>query len=355
MATTASALKKSLSKSPNGFKEKADNIEKYVHSAIDKLKEDYDKSQDEIKQWKEIANVQKIKINNLENTITELNNKISEMEKIISSQQAEKRVLITTKNSVIEKYNALRKNAAKLESFRKSIVSMVEVTPQTSLQIENETFPDALELDHIETQVSGNKSVSFFTLNDDVNNSLFNIGQDIIDKQQLISPNSTYHFDNSIIGNAKNNKQVSNDSQNNKDISNDEVASKLAKLDSTMIDSSYYLKQSTNNNNNTNNNNCNNNNNNNNNSGNNNGQKIDASQLYKKIKESLKESEFEDFASNITNFNNGTQSADETVRNIGQIIKNRNLFIQMRTLIYKALAENTFSINSVSQSSVKVK
>jgi hypothetical protein len=27
----------------------------------------------------------------------------------------------------------------------------------------------------------------------------------------------------------------------------------------------------------------------------------------------------------------------------------------MRTLIYKALAENTFSINSVSQSSIKVK
>jgi len=84
-------------------------------------------------------------------------------------------------------------------------------------------------------------------------------------------------------------------------------------------------------------------------------QKIDASQLYKKIKESLQESEFEEFASNITNFNNGTQNADETVRNIGQIIKNRNLFIQMRTLIYKALAENTFSINSVSQSSIKVK
>jgi len=33
--------------------------------------------------------------------------------------KAEKRVLITTKNSVIEKYNALRKNAAQLESFRK--------------------------------------------------------------------------------------------------------------------------------------------------------------------------------------------------------------------------------------------
>ena len=69
----------------------------------------------------------------------------------------------------------------------------------------------------------------------------------------------------------------------------------------------------------------------------------------------MQESEFEEFASNITNFNNGTQSADETVKNIGQIIKNRNLFIQMRTLIYKALAENTFSINSVSQSSIKVK
>ncbi|OUM68724.1 hypothetical protein PIROE2DRAFT_3575, partial [Piromyces sp. E2] len=108
-----------------------------------------------------------------------------------------------------------------------------------------------------------------------------------------------------IIGNNKNttNKQTIGESPNSKD---NDVASKLAKLDNSMI-------------------------------------------------ESLQESEFEEFASNITNFNNGTQSADETVRNIGQIIKNRNLFIQMRTLIYKALAENTFSINSVSQSSIKVK
>jgi len=236
MATTASTLKKSLNKPTNGFKEKADNIEKYLHSAIEKLKEDYEQNQDEINQWKEIANVQKIKINTLENNITELNNKILEMEKIISTQQAEKRVLIATKNSIIEKYNALRKNAAQLESFRKSIVSMVEVTPQASLQMENEAFPDSLELEKLEVQVPANKSVSFFTQNDDVNNSLFNIGQDIIERQQMISPNSTYNFDNSIIGNNKNNKQTSNDSQNNKNIiAGDEVASKLAKLDSSMI------------------------------------------------------------------------------------------------------------------------
>ncbi|ORX53445.1 hypothetical protein BCR36DRAFT_26262 [Piromyces finnis] len=328
------------------------------------MKEEYEQNQDEINQWKEIANVQKTKINSLENTVTELNNKIIEMEKIISSQQAEKRVLITTKNSIIEKYNALRKNAAQLESFRKSIVSMVEVTPQSSLQIENDTFPDSLELEQLDTQIPANKSVSFFTPNDDINNSIFNIGQEIIEKQQLISPNSTYNFDNSIIGNNKNNtinKKIS-ESQNNKDI---EIASKLANLDNSIIDSSYYLKHNVNNPANKNNVNSNNNNNNsnNNNSNNNNNtilnsiplQKIDASQLYKKIKESLQESEFEEFASNITNFNNGTQSADETVRNIGQVIKNRNLFIQMRTLIYKALAENTFSINSVSQSSINVK
>jgi len=32
MATTASTLKKSLNKPTNGFKEKADNIEKYVNN-----------------------------------------------------------------------------------------------------------------------------------------------------------------------------------------------------------------------------------------------------------------------------------------------------------------------------------
>jgi len=75
---------------------------------------------------------------------------------------------------------------------------MVEVTPQASLQMENEAFPDSLELEKLEVQVPANKSVSFFTQNDDVNNSLFNIGQDIIERQQMISPNSTYNFDNSV-------------------------------------------------------------------------------------------------------------------------------------------------------------
>jgi len=32
MATTANVLKKSLNKPPNGFKEKVDNIEKYVNT-----------------------------------------------------------------------------------------------------------------------------------------------------------------------------------------------------------------------------------------------------------------------------------------------------------------------------------
>jgi len=74
---------------------------------------------------------------------------------------------------------------------------MVEVTPQTSLQIENETFPDSLELEQLDTQVPSNKSVSFYAPNEDIVNSLFNIGQDI-EKQQLTSPNSTYNFDNSV-------------------------------------------------------------------------------------------------------------------------------------------------------------
>ncbi|KAI9097191.1 hypothetical protein DFS34DRAFT_113307 [Phlyctochytrium arcticum] len=67
---------------------------------------------------------------------------------------------------------------------------------------------------------------------------------------------------------------------------------------------------------------------------------IDAPTLYKQIREGLSPGQFEEFASNVALFNSGQQTADQTVRNVGQIVKERRLFVQMRTLIYTALEES---------------
>ncbi|KAJ3217819.1 hypothetical protein HDU67_007236 [Dinochytrium kinnereticum] len=70
---------------------------------------------------------------------------------------------------------------------------------------------------------------------------------------------------------------------------------------------------------------------------------VDAPTLYKQIRDTLSSQEFEEFAANVASFNASEQSADETVNNIGRLVKDRMLFAQMRTLIYTALAESAKS------------
>ncbi|KAJ3241077.1 hypothetical protein HDU78_001998 [Chytriomyces hyalinus] len=73
---------------------------------------------------------------------------------------------------------------------------------------------------------------------------------------------------------------------------------------------------------------------------------IDAPTLYKQIRDALSQSEFEAFAGYVAGFNAGELSADEAVKNIGRIVKDRGLFSRMRTLIYTALAESARGENS---------
>ncbi|RKP03468.1 hypothetical protein CXG81DRAFT_16977 [Caulochytrium protostelioides] len=68
---------------------------------------------------------------------------------------------------------------------------------------------------------------------------------------------------------------------------------------------------------------------------------IDAPTLYKQIRQTLAVSQFEAFAANVAAFNASQQTAEETVANIGRIVRDRHLFGQMRTLIYTALAESS--------------
>ncbi|KAJ3286507.1 hypothetical protein HDU76_007967 [Blyttiomyces sp. JEL0837] len=67
---------------------------------------------------------------------------------------------------------------------------------------------------------------------------------------------------------------------------------------------------------------------------------IDAPTLYKQIRDTLTASEFEEFAANVAAFNATDQDAEATVRNIGRLVKDRGLFLQMRNLIYTALEES---------------
>jgi hypothetical protein len=73
---------------------------------------------------------------------------------------------------------------------------------------------------------------------------------------------------------------------------------------------------------------------------------VDASTLYKQIRATLTPEEFEQFAANVAAFNSSEQTADETVRNIGKLVKDRMLMLQMRNLIYTALAESRRSSQS---------
>ncbi|KAJ3140849.1 hypothetical protein HK101_003456 [Irineochytrium annulatum] len=57
---------------------------------------------------------------------------------------------------------------------------------------------------------------------------------------------------------------------------------------------------------------------------------VDAPTLYKQIRDTITAAEFEDFAANVAAFNSSEQSADDTVRNIGRLVKDRTLFAQMR-------------------------
>ncbi|KAI8622442.1 hypothetical protein BC830DRAFT_1089134 [Chytriomyces sp. MP71] len=68
---------------------------------------------------------------------------------------------------------------------------------------------------------------------------------------------------------------------------------------------------------------------------------IDAPTLYKQIREALSQSEFEAFAGFVAGFNAGDLSADDAVRSIGRVVRDRGLFSRMRTLIYTALAESS--------------
>ena len=62
---------------------------------------------------------------NAQEKIEGLNFKLSETENALSVEKSKNYKLLQEKNSIIQKYNELKKTAQTLDSFRKSIVNMV--------------------------------------------------------------------------------------------------------------------------------------------------------------------------------------------------------------------------------------
>ncbi|KAJ3369821.1 hypothetical protein GGF31_004892 [Allomyces arbusculus] len=67
----------------------------------------------------------------------------------------------------------------------------------------------------------------------------------------------------------------------------------------------------------------------------------DAQSLYRKIRDALSPEDFAQFASTINAFNSNKIGVDETIHRVDQIVADRQLFVQMRALIYRALAESS--------------
>lgn len=67
----------------------------------------------------------------------QLTRQVSDLERHLGAVRQEKRQVIEAKEHLTEKYNQLRKWAIQLESFRKSIVSMVQYSPSTPVNVQD--------------------------------------------------------------------------------------------------------------------------------------------------------------------------------------------------------------------------
>lgn len=82
---------------------------------------------------------------------------------------------------------------------------------------------------------------------------------------------------------------------------------------------------------------------------------MDAPKLYKRIRQQISPAEFDQFATDIAQFNAGTQSAEDTIRKLSELVKDVELVEQMRLLIQRAVDEQQQhhqSHNNLGRSSV---
>ncbi|KND02438.1 uncharacterized protein SPPG_09068 [Spizellomyces punctatus DAOM BR117] len=392
-------------------------LEKQLKTGLDLIQDAFDRRtsglSNEVARWKELASNQRQQIMSLEAEISQLNRRVSDLERTVAAQQTEKKSLLASKNVLLDRYTTLKKNAAQLESFRKSIVSMVEYGPATNgINDLDRSFVDnpSTEDSHMGNNVTaGSSGMGGFLPNlpedvikeaalelhdsetgtsflDDKTMRSFDLqGNQSLDFSMSSNPNqsllSRLHAQPQTArrpgsGQSQQSSRVQLNDWRNVDTQRKafEDRKSMDKLrlslrdDATPTPTSARLKlQGSNELNSESSPNLSTNTLDSNRGGFNAPQgsqtptpqqssnltsvfpnantapataSIDAPILYKQIRDSLTPSEFEDFAANVALFNAAQQTADQTVRNIGKIVKDRGLFVQMRSLIYTALEES---------------
>ncbi|KAJ3065363.1 hypothetical protein HK102_007921, partial [Quaeritorhiza haematococci] len=183
--------------------------EKQLKDAIDSIQDAYDRRvrylTSEVLQWKQIASSQRDQIDTLEADVSHLQQRVSELEKLVAAQHAEKKAILASKAALLDRYTLLKKSANQLESFRKSIVSMVEYGPATHVNVGefDQTFAESLALD--DDHLLNLENISLSGVAPNGNNSL--VGADltmdsfrIVDNPTSDRPSTATRTNNTNIG-----------------------------------------------------------------------------------------------------------------------------------------------------------
>ncbi|KAJ3043896.1 hypothetical protein HDV00_003934 [Rhizophlyctis rosea] len=129
-----------------GAKRVENDYDKQLRAGLDLIHEAYERRTSqlngEVTQWKQVAANQRQQIAKLESDIERLKSRGADLERALATQLTEKKVVIASRNALLDRYNALRKNATQLESFRKSIVTMVEHVPSGNVPELERSFVD---------------------------------------------------------------------------------------------------------------------------------------------------------------------------------------------------------------------
>lgn len=101
------------------------SAEQLLRTGIESIQEAFERKtiscQQEVQHWKQIAGGQRQQIVQLETELTQMQRKLSECEKVIAELQRDKKEVQVQRQSVLDKYNALKKTTLQLETFRKVV------------------------------------------------------------------------------------------------------------------------------------------------------------------------------------------------------------------------------------------
>ncbi|KAL3898794.1 MAG: hypothetical protein SGCHY_002495 [Lobulomycetales sp.] len=220
-----------------------------------------------------------------------------------SSQLRENKALAANNKSITAKYNALKKDTLKLEAFRRSIASMVDTSgkPEQSVADMSGIFEDQVESDQSFSSQRSTASMNTAT------QERVSFRQISPAKPTVSSPHHQFQPE-AFLPSPK--RLPSKAPAMVLDYSSP-VKSGFAETKTPTPRRSEPSSPL----------------------------RIDAPELYRQIQDSLSATQFQKFAMLIGEFNSEHKSAEQTIEAISQLIRDRSLFGQMKTLIFSALSE----------------